>query len=312
MFKSRTEKLLLLARNRPNEESNDTELKSVSIRPIIDLTSKTRPIEKENIVELEEDESQTFTINASASTDQIGLGPIDCLPTEITDRKPVGQVSVRPMPSSSRSNVMDTFESEEESPNVSDNISASTSRLIDECLAENFLSASDDVFTIAHIPFENVTNTINDTGPPDINFCKQGFTCYHCNLVFPNKKDVRNHIVHIHMQTTVSSRPNDERIDSESINELVLTHQPPKKKVKNDDRDTTLKKRRDKTKLRITGKSYKNSKGKTIQEKKGKNVSVNAPLSAMRCSQMKIKIIFFQVIGKWQKRIAVRTGKDST
>lgn len=151
MFKSRTEKLLLLASN--NEETKATESKSVSVRPIIDQPSTIGLIDVDNIFESKE-ESQNFTNNTSASTVQIGP-IIDCLPvTELTELKPVSLVSV--LPSSSRPNVFDIFESEEDSPNVSNNISASTSQLIDDFLAEDLLLTADNVFTIAQIPVDMV------------------------------------------------------------------------------------------------------------------------------------------------------------
>lgn len=63
MFKSRTEKLLLLASN--NEETKATESKSLSVRPIIDQPSTIGLIDVDNLFESKE-ESQNLTNNTSA------------------------------------------------------------------------------------------------------------------------------------------------------------------------------------------------------------------------------------------------------
>lgn len=90
------------------------------------------------------------------------------------------------------------------------------------------------------------------------------------------------------METTISS--DEERIDSESVINLVLPLQTQKKKRKMRIKLQQLKNGGEKKSKEHQENHTKTAKGILFKQIKGKNCSVVAPLSGMIFSQMKIKI----------------------
>ncbi|KAG8305312.1 hypothetical protein J6590_108245 [Homalodisca vitripennis] len=103
--------------------------------------------------------------------------------------------------------------------------------------------------------------------------------CYHCSIVFENKKVLRQHITKRHM--VLEESESEDEINLIQNDEIGLQHKK-QRKINNENKATTMKKRQERKCLRVAGKSYVSVKGSVIKKKEKPIFScTNCPL---KCS----------------------------
>lgn len=235
---------------------------------------------------------------------------LTCLPTnEILEQKPEEKEyfvlkNVDPTPSTSKICSKQTEPTLDKDFDFSINsvskiMSASTSMLIDECLANgdllndaNFdVDIPDVVLETSDTNLPKITsdeyiegsisnNLMGDSTTPNIIVSQNGFVCFHCNLVFSKKKVMRRHIIDVYLQTEISS---EEENITDTADNLPQNQQQKKNKTENDARATSVKKRNERKHLRISGKAYRSVKGNLVQEKKIKEFTCSR-VCQFKCS----------------------------
>lgn len=153
-------------------------------------------------------------------------------------------------------------------------ISAGTSKVIDDLLSNeislNHPDLTDPTVTydaIGEFPDNDIQPCL-DKSPNQVNdenFIKKGFMCYHCNIIFENKKVLRQHISKRHMILELS-----ESDDASSLTKNT-EHLLKKRKTDNTNKATTKKEREERKCLRAAGKTYRNVKGKEVNKKERQN-----------------------------------------
>lgn len=181
---------------------------------------------------------------------------------------------LQPIPSTSFENNEQVLKNNESLNNDSNelNITASTAQLIDECLAHSpiLIDQINNISSLLSSPelqIENVPNQVGLTANKETSFIDKGFMCYHCSIIFENKKILRSHIGRRHM----GLEETESEEDLVDLDENDKTTNPPQKKKKLvENKATTKKKRQERKCLRVAGKSYTSVKGNKVKERERK------------------------------------------